>query len=476
MAAPEDARYRQSSQYRLWSFSPAQLTSIRDKTNSLARASISERLLANAAAAGGASSSSSTSLAPASATAAAPSSTSASAQTSSANTPDPTEQPQPQPQQQQQQQQQPRAAANGGGLPEFLTPAEERQLLTYFTIELLRAGTFCKVPTDMKATAAVFLRRFYLTNSIMTYPPTDILKTCLFFGCKAEGWYQSATVFADKFPNTTAEEILAGEFLLCQGLRFAFDVKHPFRALEGAIMELRRYGDVEEKRIVAAHGRARDILKFSPLVTDAYFHYTPSQIMLAALSLADRGLADRIVAETFGPAPSQTTTNNNKPSTAAAADGESSASTPNGGGSEVGNDTKSTKESRKDDKAKTSSAEVRDKLLAAVEACRDMLSEELPERMTEYWGTPASNKLIKPLRQKLKRCHDPDRWDLVALQKVQRGLVAKNGTAPQQQQQQQLGSALEADAAVFGDPAGHDAKRRRVGEKKLEDDPFGGPL
>jgi cyclin H len=122
---------------------------MREKTNSLARANISERL-----------------------------SSSSSPGTSSANTPDP-------------------AGEQGGGgaslLPEFLTPADEAQLLTVYTIELLRAGAFCKIPTDMRATAAVFLRRFYITNSIMTYPPTDLLKTCLFFGCKAEGWYQSAT-------------------------------------------------------------------------------------------------------------------------------------------------------------------------------------------------------------------------------------------------------------------------------------------
>lgn len=55
--------------------------------------------------------------------------------------------------------------------------------------------------------------------------------------------------FAEQFPNTTGEDVLAGEFLLCQGLRFAFDVKHPFRALEGAIMELRRYGNIEVRAI-----------------------------------------------------------------------------------------------------------------------------------------------------------------------------------------------------------------------------------
>ena len=51
--------------------------------------------------------------------------------------------------------------------------------------------------------------------------------------------------FADNFPNTTGEEILAAEFLLCQGIRFAFDVRHPYRALEGAIMELKQFEDVE---------------------------------------------------------------------------------------------------------------------------------------------------------------------------------------------------------------------------------------
>ena len=55
--------------------------------------------------------------------------------------------------------------------------------------------------------------------------------------------------FAEKFPKTTPEEVLAGEFLLCQGIRFAFDVKHPFRALEGAILELRRIEGLEVRLV-----------------------------------------------------------------------------------------------------------------------------------------------------------------------------------------------------------------------------------
>lgn len=163
--ATEDARFRQSTQFRLWSFSPAQLADLRAQTNALARASISMRLVA--------------SVGPASSTASA----SDSAATSAANTPNPSSEPQPGPG--------PPGSSNRveGRLPEFLTPAEERRLLQFYTVELLRAAEFCELPTDIRATAAVFLRRFYVTNSIMTYPPTEILKTALFFGAKAEGFY-----------------------------------------------------------------------------------------------------------------------------------------------------------------------------------------------------------------------------------------------------------------------------------------------
>jgi cyclin H len=164
--ASEDARYRQSTQYRLWSFSPAQLAATREKTNALARANISETLLSKQQ-----SSSSSSSNGNGNPNNAA-SAVAASAPASGANTPD---------------------AAAAQALPDFLTPAEELQLLNWYTIQLIQACNFLELRTDFRATAAVFLRRFYVTNSIMTYPPTEMLKTCLFFGCKAEGYYASAS-------------------------------------------------------------------------------------------------------------------------------------------------------------------------------------------------------------------------------------------------------------------------------------------
>lgn len=121
MDPTEDLRYRQSTQYRLWSYTRASLASLRAKTNSLAATHIATRL---------------------------------------------------------------RPA------PDPLTPAEELQLLDFFTVELLRAAAYCELPTEIRASAAVHMRRFYVTNSVMTYSPTDLLKTCLFFGSKGEGFYE----------------------------------------------------------------------------------------------------------------------------------------------------------------------------------------------------------------------------------------------------------------------------------------------
>lgn len=271
--ATEDERYRQSSQFRLWSFSPTALEELQNKTNALAKQQITPRLTA-----------------------------------------DP--------------------------LPEFLTSEEEAKLVKFFTVELIRAAQFIELPAEIRATAAIFLRRFYITNSVMTYPPTEILKTSLFFGCKAEGYFMRLAKLADKFPNTTSEQILAGEFLLCQGIRFAFDVRHPFRALEGAIMELRRKVPAdEEKRITRAHARAREFLKFSALVTDVYFHYTPSQIMMAALQAADAELLQILF-----PAPSD------------------------------------------DISAAGAHTDMRERIMETIQACRQMLEQEPPERESDFWG------------------------------------------------------------------------------------------
>jgi cyclin H len=90
-------------------------------------------------------------------------------------------------------------------------------------------------------------------------------------------------------------------------------------------------------------------------VTDAYFHFTPSQIMLAALSIADSGLAEIFI--------------NNAMNTPRSANSNSEAAKYNTEGSGE------------------ASRELKTKVLHSIQLCRDMLSEEPPERLSEYWGT-----------------------------------------------------------------------------------------
>jgi cyclin H len=162
----------------------------------------------------------------------------------------------------------------------------------------------------------------------MTYHPKSIMPCAVFLATKTDNFYMSLREFANGIPGITKpEEVIAPEFTLTQGLRFTFDVRHPFRGLEGAVMELQAIAQGEGKpaphhlgqtpeslkqalhsiprlatsqaddsasisaRIGNAHGKAREILKTAAQMTDAYFFYTPSQIWLSAFFLADQPLA-----------------------------------------------------------------------------------------------------------------------------------------------------------------------------------------
>jgi cyclin H len=215
----------------------------------------------------------------------------------------------------------------------------------------------------------------------MTYHPTDILKTALFFATKTENYYFRLTKFADAIGKTKPEDVLASEFLLTQGLRFTFDVRHPFRALEGAVMELEvlskgaipalpggpSIGETPndmERRVKIAHGKAREYLKTSAALTDVYFHYTPSQIMMAALMLADQELVEWYIRVKFPIA------------------GE----------------------------------RILAKVLGVVEKCADMLKTVPPSSEP----SAAEKKELSALSKKLKKCRNPEKMDLLALQRSKR--------------------------------------------------------
>ena len=84
--------------------------------------------------------------------------------------------------------------------------------------------------------------------------------------------------------------------------------------------------------------------------------------MLAALSLVDRGLVDRLISESFPHRPP-----------ASAVDGDTGSK-----------DKDSRRGPSAEAKAYAITVEIRDKVLATIEACREMLAKEPPERRS-YW-------------------------------------------------------------------------------------------
>ncbi|KAL8923688.1 MAG: hypothetical protein Q9208_004440 [Pyrenodesmia sp. 3 TL-2023] len=345
----EDDIYRTSTQYRMWSFTPETLASLRATTNAAAAAGVKN----------------------------------AHQNLKSENG-------------------QLNISGNGGGEArvdvDCLTVEEEQKIVGYYCLQTLDFVDFCEYPTNVKATAVQYLKRFYLTNSPMTYHPKKIMPTAVYLAMKSEDNFHYVKSFAEKLPKMTTEDILAPEFLLTQGLRFTFDVRHPFRGLEGGFMELLAFtngkgqcGPLINKspkqlveammalepvpgsaratsakdlvaRIQNAHGKAKELLKTSALLTDAYFLYTPSQIWLSTLLLADEALARFYI----------------------------------------------------DSKVSTLS-EIRPKLLTTLKQCAEVLrSSPIAQPDKE------EKKELKRIDKKLGRCANPQKMDLVSLNQAQK--------------------------------------------------------
>ncbi|KAF2093926.1 cyclin-like protein [Rhizodiscina lignyota] len=317
----EDEIYRTSTQYRLWSFTPEKLASLRNSTNALAAERVKAAIKKSRE---------SGQAQPA-----------ASADSSGFSTP-------------LGENGQANGSAHGDkdAEVETLTVDEERMLVEYYCSQAKTIGEAKEFsfPIHVIATAVQFMKRFYLSNSPMTYHPRVIMMTSLYFATKTEPHYMGLDKYVrnlqsglGKKKKVTNEDILAPEFILTQGIRFTFDVKHPFHALRGVHMEMqamvegqaallpgegRTAKEVQEamqalppkdgamlqdsaaalrKRLDDAYGQAKLTLGSAGILTDAYFLYTPSQIMFASLLLADEALTSFYLSTKFPSATSAST-------------------------------------------------------------------------------------------------------------------------------------------------------------------------
>ena len=259
-----------------------------------------------------------------------------------------------------------------------------------------------------------------------------MMPSALFLSTKTENHYIALEEFVSKLPKTTGEDVVAPEFLLTQGLRFTFDVRHPQRGLEGGYMELlamatgkylslgpsehsssklqqemlelepngrgkpqaRSIQDIKA-RIQAAHGKAKETLKTSALLTDAYFLYTPSQIWLTALLIADKVLAHFYLKVKLS----------------------------------VGSDVESA-------------------ILDTLQACANLLASSTSVKPGE-----AEMKELTRIDKKLYKCRNPEKMDLVRINKAQKrdgGVKGEAGSDDKVIKKRKLENETLNDESVFG--------------------------
>jgi cyclin H len=263
----------------------------------------------------------------------------------------------------------------------------------------------------------------------MTYHPKQMMPCAIFFATKTDNHYISLQKFASKIPKATEESVIAPEYLLTQGLRFTFDVRHPHRGLEGGFMELQnmamgnyqRVGgnaghsaqiqedlknletaiDAEpieksmaglQKRIQIAHQKSSMLLKTTAITCDGYFLYTPSQIWLGAFLAADEPLATFYVQTILGP-----------------------------------------------------SAEIMDQVIETLHSCAALLTEKSHVEEKEE---------LRRIDKKLYKCRNPEKTDITSMHPTEKRAGDDGG--------------LEEEKVV---------KKRKLAEaQRAGDDPFGPPI
>jgi cyclin H len=175
----------------------------------------------------------------------------------------------------------------------------------------------------VQGTSVQLLKRFYLSHSPMDYHPKQIMPSALFLATKTENYHTPLKTFVEKIKSVpglnkvTADDVLAPEFILTQGLRFCFDVRHPHRGLKGFYLECKVKAQLIKdgtsqglhsstaflEGVDEGYALVKNTLNNAALLCDAYFLYTPSQILFAAWYLHNPRLIQDYFAEKLGQLP-----------------------------------------------------------------------------------------------------------------------------------------------------------------------------
>jgi cyclin H len=190
----------------------------------------------------------------------------------------------------------------------FLTPQEDAVLVTFYVTRLPSLiGPSAQVPrlrreSKVTATAALLMRRFYLSNSVMLHDPKAVMVAAAFLGAKVEDvtadvrYLEEGTVLMGA--PVTQQEIIPTEIALLAGTHFDLLCFHPYKAVLALTEDLRTYLKSDKGKVLVQADRplsgqdlkpmydaARQLLDDAAL-SDIPLLYSPGQTGLAALMVA----------------------------------------------------------------------------------------------------------------------------------------------------------------------------------------------
>ncbi|KAF9650093.1 cyclin-like protein [Thelephora ganbajun] len=173
----------------------------------------------------------------------------------------------------------------------FLNADEELLLVRHYLTKVVQLCDHFHFPEEVEATATTYIKRFYLTNTVMDWHPKNVMLTALFLATKTTNNPISLDSYAAHIPRTEPGDVLELEFLVAQSLGFDFAVWHPHRALWGAWLDLQSATQLPPSELDQVYNQAMGHVRASRL-TDAEFIYSPAQIAVACISLASPQVAN----------------------------------------------------------------------------------------------------------------------------------------------------------------------------------------
>lgn len=181
-----------------------------------------------------------------------------------------------------------------------LTMDEELKLINFYSKKVQVIAQHLNLPTEVVATSITFFRRFYLENSVSEYDPKNLVHTTIFLACKSENYFISVDSFAKK-AKSSRDAILKYEFKLLESLKFSLLNHHPYKPLHGFFLDIQTvlHGKVDLKYMGQIYDRCKKRIT-DALLTDVVYLYTPPQITLAILLMEDEQLVKRYLGMKFG--------------------------------------------------------------------------------------------------------------------------------------------------------------------------------